>query len=69
VTPKQRHADIVKRAYELAATGQYVSIVTITNRLIREGYREALDALRPEPIRNDLRRACKQNWRGNLVSR
>ena len=54
---------IVKLAYNLAGTGRFSSVVTLTNKLIRDGHINAWEALRGPEVSDDLERECRTHWR------
>lgn len=52
--------DIVERAYELAASGEYQSVNEIVIRLKTEGHVAVLTALRSRTFRRELRSMCSR---------
>jgi hypothetical protein len=57
-----RENQIYTRAYELAASGQHIDVITIVSALVQEGYDEAPDLLQGDIIRSDLRAVCRLHW-------
>jgi hypothetical protein len=53
-----RRSTTVERAFELAMTGSYVSLITIRDRLTAEGYFDAHAHLAAPSLRAHLRRLC-----------
>ncbi len=50
----------IKRAYELARSGDHLSALTVEKALITEGYTDAPVALFGKAIRNAITRLCRE---------
>lgn len=60
MSKEERKIYVIRRAYELARTGQYADVWAIENALIGEGYSEARDLLDRHSVRDDLNSICTQ---------
>lgn len=66
---EQRNQYMNRRAYELAATGNYGSYLGIEKALIDEGYPEARDYLNRSWSRKDLQQICDKARVGHSDAR
>ena len=55
---EQRHAYVLRRARELAASGDHRDYLTIEWAIIEEGYPEARDLLDRDYLRKELKETC-----------
>jgi hypothetical protein len=61
---EEKKALVVRRAYELAASGEHIDYLTIEDQLAREGYPEARDWLDREGLRRTLKEMCDRSRKG-----
>lgn len=54
---------VVRRAYELALTGEYPDFVSIEEAIIREGHAESVPWLELPSVIESLSAICAVNWK------
>jgi hypothetical protein len=61
---EENKAQALRRAYELAGSGEHIDYLTIEDQLAREGYLEARDWLDREGLRQTLKEICDRSRKG-----